>query len=305
MNILEELVLDTARVLHLDGPLRLKMMRKTLAQMLTEKLIITPVLLPARDVPIAFLDKLRRLEISPRERHPGALMLNGLLRKGEAISATVPIKKIQGVWNSKGELRMALDSLPETMSYTDFGDFGPLTNDRMTRLRQAVEDEFFPDGGKGVFHLDHMTWVDSYIAHNSGASRRFALLRRLSKSTDTLEAKVVPYSLDMEVLHQIRRHWRVLVAAGDGLVKRFEQAAAIEPKEFCVIPLPPRGQADNREAPHVFWLPHAYRNDAESAASLEKLHRTIDEAGIFDLARYLGEQISQFRRSHAGAALRH
>lgn len=138
MNLFEEFLLDTAKVLRLDGPIRLKMMRKVLAEMAAEKVIVIPVLLPDRDVPIAFLDRLCRLEISPRERHPGPPLLRGLLRKGEPTSATVPIKKVHGVWNSKGELRMALDSLPETMSWTDIGDFGPLTKERLNRLRQIV-----------------------------------------------------------------------------------------------------------------------------------------------------------------------
>jgi len=90
--------------------------------------------------------------------------------------------------------------------------FGRLDDAEMERLRHAVRDELPIREGRLSLWLQ--TWDGTYIAINSGASRRFALLRRLAPN-ELFSANVVPLILSTNALRTLREQWRFVVLLGD------------------------------------------------------------------------------------------
>lgn len=93
---------------------------------------------------------------------------------------------------------MHLNQLPETMHLNAGESYGPLSKEQLERLHQSVLREF-PARGNGRFGIARQEWDGLYIDQNSGASRRFALLRRLAPHRE-IDVEVTPYSLE--------RSWR-------------------------------------------------------------------------------------------------
>jgi hypothetical protein len=159
-----------------------------------------PALDPQRDPPIVWLEQMQNA-LPGTMRHPtheGIDILRRLLRKKESYEAEVPLRAVVGVTASRGKLQMSLDSLPETMYLSTGDSFGPLDDKQTARLRAAVMDQFSSSTRDGVFHLDLQEWNGAYVAANTGASRRFALWRRLSSmelEPIRIKAIVTPYGL--------------------------------------------------------------------------------------------------------------
>ena len=73
--------------------------------------------------------------------------------------------------------------------------YGPLDRDDLERLRQAVVRDFPIRDGNLTVHKQ--TWDGLLVGINSGASRRFSLLRRLQPNLE-FNALITPYSLDKQ-----------------------------------------------------------------------------------------------------------
>ena len=280
----------------LHSALRARFLAEHVARMLDVGFEPCPALDPRRDPPIPWLLRMRDALLSTRRvpSHEGFGILRGLLREEEPYVAQVPLRAVVGVTASKDEARMSLDSLPETMFLLNGETYGPLNDEQMVRLEAAVMREFSSATRGGVFDLDLQKWNGDYVAGNSGASRRFALWRRLSRralSPVYLKAKVVPYDIDAEALHTLRDKFRLIYCRDNGLIGPFMRAEEIMPDSFAAF-------GDLSHGSRFFLVPYVHCMPSGLIGLMRRLHRKIDEEGALDLGRFLTEQISvALRRS--------
>jgi len=300
MRLAHELALTFTRHTPLHPTLTSRFLAGHVARMIDIGFAPCPALDPQCDPPIIWLDQLQRALPGTRRRppHEGIDILRRLLCKQESYEAQVPLRAVVGVTASKGELRMSLDSLPETMFLSRRYSFGPLDDEQMARLKAAVMDEFSSSSHDGVFHLDLQEWNGDYVAANTGASRRFALWRRLSSTElepTCIKAVVTPYQLDTEALQMLRNRFRLIYCYDNGLVSPFIQAEEILPNSFACL----GGLSVGSFSKGLFLVPYIHCLPRGLAEPMSHLHRKIDEAGALDVGRYLTEQISVARRRAA------
>lgn len=261
-----------------------------------------PALDPQRDPPIVWLEQMQNA-LPGAMRHPpheGIDILRRLLRKKEAYEAEIPLRAVVGVTASRGKLRMSLDSLPETMFLLPGDSFAPLDDKQMTRLKAAVMREFSSSSRDGVFHLDLQEWNGAYVAANTGASRRFALWRRLSSrelEPIHIKAVVTPYSLDRDALRELRDRFRLIYCLDNGLLGPFMEAEELLPNSFASLGDLSVGSFIGS----LFLVPYTHCLPPRLAEPMSHLHRRIDEAGALDVGRFLTEQISFARRRGAAS----
>jgi hypothetical protein len=224
-----------------------------------------------------------------------------LLRKRESYEAQIPVHAVVGVTASKSELRMSLDSLLQTMFLLKGDSFGPLDDEQMARLKAVVMDELSWSSRDGVFHLYLQEWNGAYVATNTGASRRFALWRRLSSrglESICIKAVVTPYSLDAEASQALRSRFRLIYCDDNGLLGPFTKAEEILPNSFAPLGYLLVGSFTRA----LFLVPYTHCLPPGLTKAMSHLHRRIDEAGALDVGRYLTEQISVARRRAAASA---
>jgi hypothetical protein len=122
---------------------------------------------------------------------------------GQPYNRRLSLKDIGALSASKGRYVMALDRLPETMHLGAQETYGPLDDSETTKLRKAVDREFpLRDGSIEVYE---QTWDKLLVGRNSGASRRFSLLRRLNPELE-INALITPYCLDNQWLRDVCSH---------------------------------------------------------------------------------------------------
>jgi hypothetical protein len=302
MNFAQQIALDFTRRTPLHKALTARLLAGHVARMLDVGFEPCPALDPQRDPPILWLNQmLNALPSATRvPAHEGFNFLRQLLREGEPYEAQVPLRSVVGVTASKGETLMNLDALPETMSLSSGETFGPLNDEQMGRLEAAVMEEFSPSTRNGgIFHLDLQRWNGAYVAGNGGASRRFALWRRLSLGKFPpiyLKAKVTPYDLDAEALHALRERFRLICCYDNGLLSSFMHAEEIMPHSFAVFGAP---WCTGKRRPYFFLVPYLHSVPSGLVEAMKGLHRKIDTAGALDLGRFLTEQISVAKRGSA------
>ncbi len=234
-----------------------------------------------RDVPLFELQ--RWTSVEHHSVHPGARALKQLLCKGPSFKALVPLCKIGAISNSQSNRIMHLDSLPETMRLGRGESYGPLPEEELDRLRNAVFDEF--SVRNECFGLYLQEWDRLYIAPNSGAARRFALWRRLTHDRDIdLPSVVTPYSLEQGSLAVLREEYRTVLIKPDNALQLLLYGASDATSHFSYLqPSVPSGWA-MLLVPYPHMLPKAHR------PLLLALHRRLEP--LFDLGRYLTERIS-------------
>ena len=99
-------------------------------------------------------------------------------------------------------------------------------------------DEFSSSSRDDVFHLELQEWNGAYVAVNTGASRRFALWRRLSRREPepvSLKAVITPYQLDAEALQALRDRFRLIYCYDNGLLGPFMEAEELLPNSFAAV----------------------------------------------------------------------
>ncbi len=127
------------------------------------------------------------------------------MEQGSSYEAEVSLRQIGAVTASKGVYRMHLDRLPETMQLNREESYGPLPGSEMERLKAAVLREFGVKEGR--FEVCLQEWDQLYVGVNSGASRRFALWRRLCGDYPSVRvlANVTPYRLKPQLIRNLRQ----------------------------------------------------------------------------------------------------
>jgi hypothetical protein len=280
---------------------RRHLIAEVLDRILAEDFVVSPSLDPERDPVLLWLTRLCAAGTASMQKHGVKEVLANLLKRGEPYEAELPLRRISGVSASKGEKCMNLDSLPETMCLYGEESFGPLSDEMMKRLREAIYREFGCFTLDGRFSFDLQVWNGVYVAHNSGASRRFALWRRLSKS-ELIRAQVTPYNLDGDALAALRSNWRLIaVAKLDSLLKPLWDAVEIQPDLFWLASSIPTHFSNRHE--EFLAIPYTDQMPVKLAGKMRKLHRKIDESGVLDVGRFLTEQISVSRRCEAAREL--
>ena len=253
---------------------------------------------PERDLPASVLEDVQVLANGGDFRttrhfvHPVQQALHDLVSKGDQFEKEVSLGDIKGIVATKGgadsmrgKLHMSLDRLPETMCLAKGETYGPLCPGELDRLRTAVHEELPSHGGK--LRLAFYSWDRTYVVVNAGASRRFALLRRLSPK-ERLPAQVTPLKLSQEALHLLRERWRVVVLAPcESLTEITERLRELSKHLFWSHSRIIDGQ-------HSFLLviPYLQHVGPRVVGPLGRLHNMLDDIGAFDLGRYLTEQIS-------------
>lgn len=293
MSILRSLVLDFVRNTPLLDMAQSRFMEGHVRRMLDIGFHPSPGLDCLSDPPLPWLQWMCKAGSSTMEhpQHGIALALRSLITEGEPYEADLHLQRIDGVSASAGKTCMALDSLPETMYRIDGESFGPLPKDDMTRLRDSVYREF--PAYDGIFEVTRQVWDDTYIAGNTGASRRFALWRRLTRfKAEYIRARVTPYNLNADALHVLRSHWRLIWGSGDGMIVPFMDAADIMSGTFHSFGRS-AGAFWSPMKDAQFWaIPYTHRMPPQLSDLMEALHRHIDECGALDVGRYLTERIS-------------
>lgn len=235
-------------------------------------------LAPDPDSPLRDRSPLQRVDLlctvareaAPAVRHPVCALLPALLVDGDPYRAEIDIRSITAISASKGGRVDALDALPETIGslYPPAYSFGPYDDAGMKILIEAVFAEFFPDGMRDRhFVVRDAPWCGERIAANSGASRRFALWRRLAGWPGTprrIQARIRETGLNREALAAIQRQWRVVWAVGAPEVRR-----TAEPRPPTGRPGPPFSPAGRRRratrlASGASRCPMAYRRRSRS-----------------------------------------
>jgi hypothetical protein len=296
MTFAQLIILGLTKHTPLHSALTSRFLAEYVARMLDVGFEPCPALDPQRDPPVVWLLQMRAALPSTMRvpAHEGFDILRGLLREEEPYEARVPLSAVVGVTASKGGTLMSLDTLPETMLLSNGETYGPLNDEQMARLEAAVMREFSWSTRGGMFHLDLQKWNGDYVAGNTGASRRFALWRRLSRgalSPVYLKAKVMPYDIDAEALHALRDKFRLIYCYDNGLLGQFRRAEEIMPHSFAAC-------GGLSHASRFFLVPYVHCVPSGLTGLMRRLHRKIDEDGALDLGRFLTEQISvALRRS--------
>jgi hypothetical protein len=175
------------------------------------------------------------------------------------------------------------------MRLQEHESFGPLDRAEMQRLIDAVHAEFRLEEGR--FPVALQEWDRLYIGINSGASRRFALWRRLSDRLHPVQVpvRVTPYRLNHAVVGELRECYRVIAIKADVRLWTLLQNSGRAAAGFAY--------ADN--GPMAFFvLPYPHQVPAYLVSYAVGLHRKLDL--FFDLGRYLIE-----RECLAGVEERH
>lgn len=232
------------------------------------------------------LYELRRwAALGPSSAHPGMAALQNLVQQGSDFETTVQLAKIGAVVHSKGGSGMYLDRLPETMDLMPGESYGPLSESELGRLKGSVYERFGLWNGR--FHLNLQEWDQLYIAENSGASRRFALWRRLTRNGSVdLPATVTPYQLGEVALRSLREDYRAIGIQENMQLWQLLYEAGEAGKHFAYL-------SSGFEMPSsraIFLLPYPHMLPKAHLSPLLSLHRRVEP--LFDLGRYLTERIS-------------
>ncbi|MBB2158374.1 hypothetical protein HLH33_19120 [Gluconacetobacter diazotrophicus] len=240
-------------------------------------------------------------EAAPAVRHPICALLQALLVDAAPYQAEIDIRSITAISASKGGRVDALDALPETIRslYPPTYSFGPYDDAGMKILIEAVFAEFFPDGMRDRhFVVRDAPWCGERIAANSGASRRFALWRRLAGWPGTprrIQARIRETGLNREALAAIQRQWRVVWAIGAPDVRRAVADLGTHwPSGPTFLSRCPPSANDATG----FWcvpLPHGVPPQLQER--LAAIHARLDLAGVEDPLRELVGGISRAART--------
>lgn len=234
-------------------------------------------------VPLYELQRWTSLESNAT--HAGVIAVRSLLQEGQAYRASLPLEKIGAVANSKGGSGMYLDRLPETMNLLPGEGYGPLSESELKRLQEAVFRRFGLADSR--FQITYQEWDQLYIAANTGASRRFALWRRLMRNRSVdLPAIVTPYRLNEQSFRSLREEYRTVgLKENKGLELLLLQAGE-SGKSFAYLKSPFSFHLDRA----LFLLPYPHMLPKAHASLLLGLHRRVEP--LFDLGRYLAERIA-------------
>ena len=266
-------------------------------------------LAPDPDSPLRDRSPLQRVDLlctvareaAPAVRHPVCALLPALLVDGDPYRAEIDIRSITAISASKGGRVDALDALPETIGslYPPAYSFAPYDDAGMKILIEAVFAEFFPDGMRDRhFVVRDAPWCGERIAANSGASRRFALWRRLAGWPGTprrIQARIRETGLNREALAAILRQWRVVWAIGAPEVCRaVADLGAQWPSGPSFLSRWPPSAGDAAG----FWcLPRPHGVPPPLQERLAAIHARLDLAGVEDPLRDLVGGISQAART--------
>lgn len=189
---------------------------------------------------------------------------------------------------------MHLDRLPETMDLKKDETFGPLSEMEMARLEAAVYQEFRAENSR--FNLDLQEWDHLYIGANNGASRRFALWRRLSRIRGgqiKVHANITPYGINLEVLRFLREEYRAIGIKADTKLWSILNHAGDTAREFAYLeaePLAPSTKA-------ILLIPYPHRFQKAHLPLALELHNQVES--FIDLGRYVAERMSFVKTSSA------
>jgi hypothetical protein len=236
-------------------------------------------------IPLEELQRWLRLREKP-ERHPVARSLRTLIETGSSYEENVSLRQIGAITASRGAYRMHLDRLPETMYLNKGESYGPLSDSEMERLKDAVFREFGIRDGR--FVLWFQEWDQLYVGVNSGASRRFALWRRLCSDCRPVQvpATVTPYRLKPEPLRDLLEGFRAIGIKANWKLPGILNDAGETSKEFAYLDAEFPYQSDWA----MLLIPYPHRFPKEQAHAVLELHRRLDL--FFDLGRYLVERMS-------------
>jgi hypothetical protein len=237
------------------------------------------------DLPFQELNRWLSLRQVP-EIHPAARALKHLIEQGSPYKMEVSLRQIGAVSASKGNYRMHLDRLPETMQLNPAENYGPLSEPEMSRLKTAVFREFGLSDGR--VSLSFQQWDQLYVAMNSGASRRFALWRRLSgaHASEKLLANVTPYSLNRDILQMLREDYRAIGIKADPKLSMLLYEAREMSQQFAYLDSVSPYQSERA----ILLVPYPHRFSKKQLPSVLNLHRRLEF--FFDIGRYLAERIS-------------
>lgn len=237
-------------------------------------------------IPLEVLERWTSLVERPL-RHPIARSLNTFIQAGTAYPADVSLQSIGAVSSSKGYYLMHLDRLPETMRMLAGESFGPLSSGELDRLKNSVFAEFGLTNGR--FDLRFQEWDQLYIGSNGGASRRFALWRRLTRERQQVQvpANVTPYRINPELQSALRDRYRAIGIKADTKLWSILHEAGSVGVEFAyldgVYPLSERSWA-------LFLLPYPHLFPRTHLPLALDVHRRVER--LFDLGRYTIECMS-------------
>ena len=229
-------------------------------------------------IPLHFLRRWTSGTIQPRD-HPIAFLLSSLVEKGVSYDSEVPIASIKALCASQSEYLMHLDRMPERMRLQDDESFEPLDATEMRRLIDAVHGEFRLEEGR--FPVVFQEWDGLYIGVNSGASRRFALWRRLTDRLQPIQipVRVTPYRLSKTAVREMRERNRVIAIRANVLLWTLLHNSGKVADGFAYV---------ENGAVTFFVLPYPHQFPASLVPSAIALHRRLDL--FFDLGRYLVER---------------
>lgn len=207
----------------------------------------------------------------------------GMLLWGTPYYGEVRLRDVRGVIASKSDYCANLDAMPESMNLLSHETYGPFDEAGMARLRAAVEREFGGYSGTGRYQLYRQTWDGMLIGSNSGASRRFALWRRLERQSNPglrIRASITDISISERVVDLLRTHRIVIV-----------QTSALPMIDFWALMDRWRkmGFALLQGGENVLILPKPETMPL-FASPLARIHNRLEQDGCFDLGRYLTER---------------
>lgn len=138
--------------------------------------------------------------------------LGSLLVEQTPRSQDVDIREITALTCSKGRYVANLDRLAKTISsppeHVCFMSFW----EQMQLLLRIINNEGLIKDSSGRFLLDEEGWSGRLIAANTGAARRFSLLRQLSEEHPTiLQASITRWDLRVEAVRVICQDYIALI----------------------------------------------------------------------------------------------
>jgi len=206
-----------------------------------------------------------------------------MLSRGNPYDGEVRLRDVRGVIASKSDYCANLDAMPESMNLLSHETYGPFDEAGMARLRAAVEREFGGYSSTGRYQLYRQTWDGMLIGSNSGASRRFALWRRLERYSNPglrIRATITDISISDRMLELLQTH-RIAIF----------QASALPMIDFWELRdrWPNMGFASMQGGESVLILPKP-ETMLLFASWLARIHNRLEQDGCFDLGRYLTER---------------